>query len=631
MTFGSSPRRGSRGCLLATLLLLAVLADACGAARTAVAAPPTVRLVGEVRMSGPGPGAFAADQRWLDALPAAALAMADTVLEASSPPALRRDAVRALVGIPAAATGDSAAAGRPVSALLRDRWLDRGYFSCTIARRETPDGIVFEVSPGEPYRLGTVLVEGEDFPGRDAALARALPRTGDVFSATAWAAGVDRLLAAAAEAGYPFCQWLVRDVGAYPGRADVDVVALLLLGPPSVFGPQSSDLPDGRGEDFLVRAARLPTGRRYRESDLSAARVRLLQRNIYADVGEPVVFTTAAPGTVGVHWPVTPISRPNRAAVMLGLSRTGEDEPARLSGQVDLRLANLAGTGRRMELAWSDDGRSRSHFGFGWLEPLLWGTPFDATVDVDHEVATDVYTRFRVDGRLQLPVAGAWQVEMGLGWDRSTFPTGAWNRTTRWRARGAFLHRRGDRGVNGWEGTFAIESARRGVDMRPDEDAVTDATPGEMRQTLVELRLGGERWLTPTLSVAINGLFLEVAGEGDATPLAEQYRLGGARTLRGYLEDQFHGERVASSMLELRIGRPGRSRLYTFFDVGYFRFAGEDPTRPDETATFEGTRRGFGLGLETATPGGDISLAVGFPGEFQFDDAKLHIALLQSF
>jgi hemolysin activation/secretion protein len=208
---------------------------------------------------------------------------------------------------------------------------------------------------------------------------------------------------------------------------------------------------------------------------------------------------------------------------------------------------------------------------------------------------------------------------------------GDWQRSTRWRARGAFLRRRIDRAASEWWGTFAIESARRAVDVRTVEGEPAPTRPAEERQTLVNLRLAGERWVSGTLSVAATGLYREVSGDTDDIPLSEQYRLGGARSLRGYLEDQFHGERVASAMLELRIGRPGRSRLYTFFDVGYFRYSGPDPVDSELSATYTGTRRGFGLGIETSTPGGDVTLAIGLPGTVQFDDAKLHIALLQVF
>lgn len=631
MTCVSSPRRASRrrrparAAWLATLALLG-LASAGLAAGTA-----TVRAVGDPRVAEQWRTELAADQAWLSSLPPTALAAADSVLGDATSLAARKAVVRVLISSASAPGGPAAPGARSAVSRLRDRWQARGHLSCTVSRIDTPEGPVFEVAPGASYTVGEVVVAGDEFPGRETLLARVLPRHGDPFRSESWAAAVARLLTATGEAGYPFSRWLTRDVHVDPGRAAVDVTAILMTGPAAYFGPQVSDLPGGRGEPFLVRAARLPAGRRYRESDLRAARARLMQRDIFEEVGAPVVFTTAAPGTIGVHWPVTPVRRPNRIAVMLGLTRAGADEPARVSGQVDMHLANLAGSGRRLALAWSDDGRDRSHFGFGWLEPLLWGTPFDATVDVDHEVATDVYTRFRVDGRLQLPVAGAWGIEVGLGWDRSTFPVGTWSRASRWRARGAFLHRRRDRRANGWEGIFAIESARRGVDVRVDDAVGSGVTPGEERQTLVELRLAGERWLGDALSLAVGGLYQEVSGDADEISLAEQYRLGGARSLRGYAEDQFHGERVASTMVELRLGRPGRSRLYTFFDVGYFRFSEPDPLQPGLDSTREGTRRGFGLGIETATPGGDVSLAIGLPGAFQFEDAKLHIALLQAF
>ncbi len=571
---------------------------------------------------------LAADERWLNEQTPSALAFRDSVNGAP-------ETLRAAVGNlqPGKPADDHAAptGRRSLESLLRDRWAARGYLACRITRRAQGEQVWFAVEPGPLYSVGTVDVGGGEFPGRQPTITRLLPRNGDPCLRETWGRAVEALVAAAGEAGHPFARWVVRDVSVDPLRHVVDIRAMLMVGPSVYFGPQASSLPDGRGEGFLFRAARLPVGRPYRESVLRESRVRLQQRDIYASVGEPVIFTTTSPDTVGVYWPVTPVPHPNRAAIMLGLSRAGDTEPARVSGQVDLLLANLAGSGRRLDVAWSDDGRQRSHFGFGWQEPLLLGTPFDAVLDVDQEVATDVYTRFRTDGRLQLPVAGPWHVEVGLGWDRSTYPVGTWSRSTRWRARGAFLRRRIDRADSGWWGIFAIESARRAVDVRAVEGESVATRPAEERQTLVELRLAGERWLTETLSVAVDGVFREVSGNDGEIPLSEQYRLGGARSLRGYLEDQFHGERVASSMLELRVGRPGRSRLYTFFDVGYFRFSSPDPSDPESLMTQSGTRRGFGLGIETSTPGGDVSLAIGLPGTVQFDDAKLHIALLQAF
>jgi len=546
-------------------------------------------------------------------------------------------------GLPGIAAGDSlpgwlvdparpgAGARRSAASLLRDRWLERGHLACRVAPAGPDSGAVLLVSPGPRHRHGAVRVGGEDFAGRDAALVRWLPRTGEPVEAGAWRRAVAGLLQAAGEAGHPFAHWIVQRAAVSADPPLLAVEALLVPGPAVVFGPVTSDLPGGRGSAFLAKAARLTPGSRFRESALASARRRLQLRDLYAEVGAPVVYATGDAAAVGVHWPVRLRPRPNRAAVMLGLSRTGEDGASRLSGQVDLKLANLAGTGRGLDLLWTDDGRDRSRLEIGWREPLVGGTPFDAELAVGHEVQRDVSTRFHLDGRLRLPVSGPWGLEVGLGRDRSTYTAGAWSGTSRWRTRAGILRRRGDPSRDGWWGAVALESARRGAELRTGDGSVPGAASGEARQTLVEADLGLERWWGPRTSTAATGLFRELRGDEDVVPLSEQYRLGGARSLRGYLEDQFHGERVAALSLELRWGRPDRSRVYTFLDLGYVRAAAVDPADATRRITTVDELHGYGLGLTTASAAGEVSLAIGFPGALRFEDAKLHVALLQSF
>ncbi len=606
------------------LVSSALLAAFLGSSTAVAAAPTAVRLsaatAGDRRLQN----WLLEDADWLASLPPGVVAA--TGAAADSLPGWLADPSR-----PADPAATNGAARRPSASLLRDRWLARGYLACRVAPASRDSGQALVVSPGPLHRHGRVEVEGDDFAGRGAALARWLPRPGDPVGADVWRRAVAGLLQAAGEAGHPFAHWIVRRVAIRDDEPLLDVTAILVPGPAVAFGPTTSDLPGGRGSAFLARAARLAPGSRFRESSLGAARRRLQLRDIYAEVGAPVVYATGQADAVGVHWPVRLKPRPNRASVMLGLSRTGVDGASRLSGQVDLHLANLAGSGRGLDLLWSDDGRERSRLEIGWREPLIGGTPLDADLTVGHEVQRNVSTRFHLDGRLRLPVSGPWGVEFGLGRDRSTYATGAWSSTSRWRTRAGILRRRGDPASNGWSGAFALESARRGAGLRTGDGAVPGASAGEVRQTLVEADLGVERWWGPRTSTAVTGLFRDLRGDAAGAPLTEQYRLGGARSLRGYLEDQFHGERVASAAFELRWGRPDRSRVYTFLDLGYVRTTTADPADATRRITATSHLRGYGLGLMTTSAAGEISLAIGFPGAFRFEDAKLHVALLQSF
>ena len=88
---------------------------------------------------------------------------------------------------------------------------------------------------------------------------------------------------------------------------------------------------------------------------------------------------------------------------------------------------------------------------------------------------------------------------------------------------------------------------------------------------------------------------------------------------------------MAARSLELRWGHPDRSRVYTFLDLGYVRAAAADPADATRRITSVSELRGYGLGLTTSSAAGEVSLAIGFPGSVSFEDAKLHVALLQSF
>jgi outer membrane protein assembly factor BamA len=580
------------------------------------------------------------DREWLRIQPSLLLAMPAP----DSLSAMRRwlDRVRAVGGLPdghfttVEAEGTEAVpGGRSLLSLLRDRWLARGHLAVNLVPHPTdhPDTIV--VTPGVLFRLGRVEVGGEDFPGRQWLLQSYLPSRGAPFRAEAWEVSVQKLLTGVGDQGYPFARWLVKDVQLDGAAAEVDLAAVLIPGVRAYLGPQTSDLPGGKGQSYLNKATGLRAGRLFRQSDLERARERLLVRGHYRQVGDPVVYLTTASDTVGVHWPVQLRERANRVAVILGFNQDSDGGGGRISGQVDLMLPNLAGSGRRLALSWSDDGRDRSHLGFGYLEPFAFSTPLDAMLDIDHEVLTDQYTRFRIDTRAQLPVVAAWGIEMGLGWDRTTFPSGAVERTSRLRGRGAFMHRRGSATRSGWSGIFALEGASRKATARADTTGggSSSAIVSQQRQTIVEFDLDGELWLGRVLSIYSRTTYREVSGEGEPIPLSEQYWLGGAKSVRGYRENEFHGERIAYGSVEMRVGQYGGARLYTFFDLGYFDFSAlvptlENPLRREERS---GTMYGFGMGLQTKMPGGDISLAVGFPGTVDFGVAKLHVALLEAF
>ncbi len=526
---------------------------------------------------------------------------------------------------------DSVLRQRPVASLLRDRWLDRGYLTTRVSGKDP-----LLLSPGKQFKWAELDIGGEDFPGRQHLLDLWLPRPEEVYDRKVVEKGIEMVLLGVGEAGYPFARWVTRQIILDEEQATVSLKGRLLPGYQAVIGPISSTLTSERSSRFLARASGLQHGKLLRHSDLQRATDRLLARDLYSHVGTPQVYLTSSVDTVGIHFPVTERLKVNRFQVVLGLSRNQDGGGSRLSGEVDLRLPNMAGTGRSLGIGWRDDGAEKSRFGFSFLEPMAFGTPLDMEFILDNEVLTGSYTRFRLDNRWRIPVVALWGVELGFGWDRSTFPLGDLVNTSRLRGRGAVMHHRGDRSRSGWMGIFALETAYRSSQLRSGDDQLPAPDPqlGQaVTQRIITGDLASEWWINSTLSLFSRGSFRQVSGGREEIPISEQFRFGGASTLRGYREDEFHGSQAAWGSLEMRIGRAGGSRLYTFYDLGYFEFSALDPLLddPNHRSMQEGWPRGFGLGILARTPGGDISLAVGFPGTVDFDLAKLHVTLLESF
>lgn len=666
---GASARATALQCLLAALAAVVLAAPGAGTAAQAAdpgaatalrpALPPALPLtafplrvlpppaVTAMAGAGAAPGAArprvvawsrsappgAREQSWLDedrswlAGPAAAwlpqVAPADSAAGGRSPGA---EALRRRLAVAVVARGDTIAPLRGAAAVLRDRWLGRGYLQASVAGR----GDTLALDPGEPWTLGTWAVGGEDFPGRAVLLADWLPPAGARFEAQRVDLAAQALLEAVGELGYPFPRWVVSDVVLDAATREVRVSAVLLPGKRAAIGPVTSGVGDLRAGRFLARASGLRRGAPVRGSDLRRGLERLWARDLWEGLEPPRVYPTSASDTVGVHFPARLRPKPNRLQVVLGVSRRDAGARARLSGEVDLRLPNLAGSGRALTVGWRDDGAGRSRFGFAWLEPLAFGTPLDASLALDSEVQDALYTRFTTEVGVRLPVVAMWGLDLAGGWDRSTYPEGALARTARTRARAAITHRRGDRARSGWEGAFTVESARRSAQSREEGVAVAGLATAS-RQRLLGGDVAAEAWVGRRAALAARLSVRRLSGGEREATLAEQFRFGGAATLRGYGEGEFHGVEAAWASLEWRLGPPRGSRLYTFWDVGYFGFWSAATPPAEGLERRRGWPRGYGLGLLARTPGGDLSLAVGFPGTVDFDLAKLHVTLLESF
>jgi hemolysin activation/secretion protein len=144
---------------------------------------------------------------------------------------------------------------------------------------------------------------------------------------------------------------------------------------------------------------------------------------------------------------------------------------------------------------------------------------------------------------------------------------------------------------------------------RADSSGVADA-----RQTIYDGTLGVMIPAWRSLHVAVDGRVDWLQSDEAAVPLSEQFYIGGARTVRGYRENQFHGRRIAYARNELRLGRSSRDGFYAFVDAGYVR---QEP----RNRRHHRVRRacGYGFGVRSVAAAGRFELRGGddSPGQMR--------------
>ena len=297
---------------------------------------------------------------------------------------------------------------------------------------------------------------------------------------------------------------------------------------------------------------------------------------------------------------------------------------------VELLLKDLFGTARSFRGQWQDDGRGRNQLNLSWLEPMVFKSGFDLSLAIAQRHEDDAYDMVLGDVGLFLPARPGLQLGVTAGLDRTTF-LGDAGRSRRRNRAGMVLGMQWTRGRGaGPYGNLGSDFQAAFVsDRRKDPDGSGSGTvAASVRQSIIQAR-GRAGWAFSRV-IAIESRLGWQSTENAPLPLprSEQWSIGGATTVRGHAEQRFFGERVAWGGLETVFGPARSGQGYIFFDYGWVQTTSEEA---GVTRVEENVLSGFGLGIRAPTTLGAIDLSLGFADRLNFDEGKLHVALVQSF
>jgi outer membrane protein insertion porin family len=110
--------------------------------------------------------------------------------------------------------------------------------------------------------------------------------------------------------------------------------------------------------------------------------------------------------------------------------------------------------------------------------------------------------------------------------------------------------------------------------------------------------------------------------------VSDLYRLGGANSLRGYLEDQFLGNRILWTNFEYRLLLTNRTFGFLFYDTGYYLRSAEPLSNIEK---LEGFKTGYGLGFNIETGLGVLKVSFALAKGDTFSKGKIHFGIVNEF
>lgn len=300
------------------------------------------------------------------------------------------------------------------------------------------------------------------------------------------------------------------------------------------------------------------------------------------------------------------------------------------TGQLNLGLRNVFGTGRRLDVFWQKPDRFSDNFRVKYREPFVLGLPFHAGVEMhrlvrdttyldwEYAASAEVPLNENLDGivklyqrqvypdslasvRLRLPRTRALHTEMGLRWDTRD--------NLRNPRTGLFMSVLFDYGTQRNVGPAFLLT----------EDSLVARS--EVTKITSQLALFLEFWNKQVLAFNLNIVLIGYQGQPVRPP--DMFWFGGATTIRGYREQQFFGEKVGWLNTEYRFLLGPQSRFFVFVDWGYYSH--NLPEYKEEYLT------GYGLGIRFPGPLGALQVDYGLARGAPFREGKIHFRLINEF
>jgi len=320
--------------------------------------------------------------------------------------------------------------------------------------------------------------------------------------------------------------------------------------------------------------------------------------------------------------------RPNLFSGLLGyVPARGRNKKGYITGVIDLKLGNLLGTGRSFAVNWNSRTAASHDLQVQYAEPWVLGFPVDGDFAYRQSIQDSTFLQRDFRLGLQYAINNTFSVKAVIG-QETTMPEEYGEKIyqlkkfkTLYGSLGLSADSRDDK-RNPRRGFFITSEFSLGNREINGNTSITNTalSPKSITDQRVMLEM---QCIFP---IRRKNLFFlkfhheQINSSDGEVPFSQLIPLGGSKTLRGYREQQFRGSRTGYINFEFRHILSRKSRLFLFFDGGYY-------TLHKKTMS----KLGYGWGLRADTRLGVLGLDFGLGEDGDFSNAKIHVVIENNF
>ena len=495
--------------------------------------------------------------------------------------------------------------------------------------------ILLNVDEGQPTVIKNLFFSSSDSLNIENYLSSFDYLKGEIFNRYEIESIIGELLKNLENQGFPFAKIIIRSVYLYDDSTSEDHLADLNLkleeGRKSCIDKIEVVGNNSTKDYVIIRELRIDPGEEYSEQKIENLPRRLNKLRYFDPVPVPQFYIDSKNNGV-LQINVKEKNTNNFDGIIGYVPPAKDNESGYVTGLVNVTLRNIFGTGRAAAIKWQKLTRVSQELDLKYLEPWLFGYPFNINAELFQRIQDTTYVQRRISGSLEflatedISASAFISTEDVIPTERQVPVFTVYNSSTLTTGLSLKIDLRNDplAPTSGFLFETAYSFSRKKINGPPEY-----ITPGlETNPNLQRITAGFsafyELFHRNVVAISVNGKELR----GPYFEQSDLWYFGGTNTVRGYREEQFLASRIAWSNLEYRLMLTQRSYTFLFFDAGYYlREADIERSIPkNEDFIF-----GYGLGITVETGIGLLGVSFALAQGDSFSEGKIHFGIINEF